>query len=177
DFETVEAFGKALKAFNGTVFFISHDRTFVNMLATRIVEVKDGTVLYYPGNYEEYVYSMETKVREKLRGDTNVRSKSKSDSKARPAADKRSDRNLIKQLKAERMKFNSQARDVHIRIERHQTECEAIRHVFTTDSSSWSRESNARYEYLEKDIKDDEEVWLSLMEKAEELTRKIGSIS
>ncbi|MDP8230019.1 MAG: ABC-F family ATP-binding cassette domain-containing protein, partial [Candidatus Gorgyraea atricola] len=42
DFETVEAFGKALKAFNGTVFFISHDRTFVNMLATRIVEVKDG---------------------------------------------------------------------------------------------------------------------------------------
>ena len=66
DFETVEALGKALKAYNGTIFFISHDRTFVNMLATQIVEVKAGKVIRYPGNYEDYVYSMEQKVREEM---------------------------------------------------------------------------------------------------------------
>lgn len=59
DFETVEALAAALKDYQGTVFFISHDRTFVNMLATAIIEVKDGVVRKYPGTYEEYVYHLE----------------------------------------------------------------------------------------------------------------------
>jgi ATP-binding cassette subfamily F protein 3 len=59
DFETVEALGSALKRFAGTVFFISHDRTFVNLLATHILEVKKGKVKRYPGTYEDYVYHLE----------------------------------------------------------------------------------------------------------------------
>ena len=58
DFETVEALGKALKDFAGTLFFISHDRTFVNLVATEILEVNNGAVLRYPGNYEDYVWHM-----------------------------------------------------------------------------------------------------------------------
>lgn len=59
DFETVESLGRALHEFGGTVFFISHDRTFVNLIATSIVEVKNGTVKRYPGSYEDYVYHLE----------------------------------------------------------------------------------------------------------------------
>jgi len=59
DFETVEALGLALEEFNGTVLFISHNRTFVNSVATSILEVKQGTVKKYPGNYEEYIYQLE----------------------------------------------------------------------------------------------------------------------
>ena len=59
DFETVEALGHALKKFHGTVFFISHDRTFVNLIATTIVEFKNGRAKRYPGPYEEYVYHLE----------------------------------------------------------------------------------------------------------------------
>ncbi len=59
DFETVEALGHALRKFSGTVFFISHDRTFVNLAATTILEVKQGRVLRYPGTYEDYVYHLE----------------------------------------------------------------------------------------------------------------------
>ena len=60
DFETVEALAMALKSYQGTVMFISHDRTFVNIVASTIVEVKDGKVSVYPGTYEEYVYYLET---------------------------------------------------------------------------------------------------------------------
>jgi ATP-binding cassette subfamily F protein 3 len=63
DFETVEALGRALKQFHGTVFFISHDRTFVNLIATDILELKNGTAKRYPGTYEEYVYHLERIVR------------------------------------------------------------------------------------------------------------------
>ena len=59
DFETVEAMGQALREFNGTVIVISHNRTFVNLIATEIMEVKNGTVKRVLGSYEDYVWQME----------------------------------------------------------------------------------------------------------------------
>jgi len=64
DFETVEALGDALQKFGGTVFFISHDRTFVNLVATSILDVKDGKIKRYPGSYEDYVYHLECDARD-----------------------------------------------------------------------------------------------------------------
>lgn len=55
DFETVEALAEALQAYEGTLFFTSHDRTFVSTVATAILDVKDGVVRRYPGTYDEYV--------------------------------------------------------------------------------------------------------------------------
>src|SRR3954453_8270324 len=45
---------KALQDFTGTVVFVSHDRYFIDKLATRIIEVEDGKVTVFPGNYEDY---------------------------------------------------------------------------------------------------------------------------
>src|SRR5690348_17317392 len=46
----------ALQDYNGTVVFVSHDRYFIDKLATRVVEVEDGKVHVYPGNYEDYLW-------------------------------------------------------------------------------------------------------------------------
>jgi ATP-binding cassette subfamily F protein 3 len=46
----------ALQEFNGTVVFVSHDRYFIDKLATRVIEVADGQVHAFPGNYEEYLW-------------------------------------------------------------------------------------------------------------------------
>ena len=46
----------ALQNYNGTVVFVSHDRYFIDKLATRVVEVENGTVHVYPGNYEDYLW-------------------------------------------------------------------------------------------------------------------------
>ena len=46
----------ALQEFNGTVVFVSHDRYFIDKLATRVIEVADGAVHVFPGNYEEYIW-------------------------------------------------------------------------------------------------------------------------
>ncbi len=45
---------EALARYTGTVVFVSHDRYFIDKLATRIFEVGDGRVEIYPGNYEDY---------------------------------------------------------------------------------------------------------------------------
>ena len=46
----------ALQEFTGTVVFVSHDRYFIDKLATRIFEVEDGRVHVFPGNYEDYLW-------------------------------------------------------------------------------------------------------------------------
>ena len=45
---------EAIAAFSGTVVFVSHDRYFIDRLATRVMEVEGGTVISYEGNYEDY---------------------------------------------------------------------------------------------------------------------------
>ena len=46
----------ALQEFNGTVVLVSHDRYFIDKLATRVIEVADGAVHVFPGNYEDYLW-------------------------------------------------------------------------------------------------------------------------
>src|SRR5246127_3048663 len=46
----------ALMAYTGTVVFVSHDRYFIDKLATRVFEIGEGKVEVYPGNYEDYLW-------------------------------------------------------------------------------------------------------------------------
>ncbi len=50
---------EAIAAFNGTVVMVSHDRYFIDRLASRIFEVESGHVHVYPGNYEDYLHRKE----------------------------------------------------------------------------------------------------------------------
>jgi len=47
---------EALLKYTGTVVFVSHDRYFIDKLATRVFEVGDGRVEIFPGNYEDYLW-------------------------------------------------------------------------------------------------------------------------
>jgi ATP-binding cassette, subfamily F, member 3 len=49
----------ALMEYTGTVVFVSHDRYFIDKLATRVFEIGDGKVEIFPGNYEDYLWRKE----------------------------------------------------------------------------------------------------------------------
>ena len=55
DVVACEVLEEALEQYQGTLAFISHDRAFINALATRVVEVKDGVLREFPGNYDDYL--------------------------------------------------------------------------------------------------------------------------
>ena len=59
DMESIEALNMALEHYEGTLIFVSHDREFVSSLATRIIEIKDQSLVDFQGNYEEYLSSQE----------------------------------------------------------------------------------------------------------------------
>lgn len=56
DIQTKDILLKALNQYPGTILFVSHDRTFVDGLASRILELNPNGIHNYPGNYESFLY-------------------------------------------------------------------------------------------------------------------------
>ena len=59
DLDSKEVLLDALIAYGGTLIFVSHDRYFVERLATKIIEVGHGTATVYPGTYAEFLWHKE----------------------------------------------------------------------------------------------------------------------
>jgi ATP-binding cassette subfamily F protein 3 len=70
DVETVDALAEALIEYEGTIVFTSHDRHFMHRVATGVVEVRDGRVANYPGDYDNYVYRVSKEIAEAARDHT-----------------------------------------------------------------------------------------------------------
>jgi ATP-binding cassette, subfamily F, member 3 len=101
DVDTVEALAEALLGYKGTVIFTSHDRHFMKRVATCIVEVRDGHVTNYRGDYEAYLYSVNKEIED------GEREHSKGLSKPPPSAaksikhDSRAPRRTEREIKKE----------------------------------------------------------------------------
>ncbi len=124
DVDTVESLAEALLGFKGTVIFTSHDRHFMKRVASHIIEVRDGRVVNYYGDYEAYLYSINKEIEDGERElATNKLSKapvqaSKAAAKVAPKAAKRNEREirkeinniekLISRLDGEKKAFNEQ---------------------------------------------------------------------
>src|SRR4029079_11901482 len=63
DLDSQDVLLEALAGFGGALIFVSHDRYFVDKLATKVISIGGGDALLYPGNYEEFLWS--TRQREK----------------------------------------------------------------------------------------------------------------
>lgn len=59
DFQTVEALTLALAKYPGSVIVVSHDRSFIRRVGTKILEIRDGSAHLYPGTYEDYIWSLQ----------------------------------------------------------------------------------------------------------------------
>ncbi|WP_320158747.1 ATP-binding cassette domain-containing protein, partial [Acinetobacter baumannii] len=55
DIETIDWLEGFLKEFDGSIVFISHDRSFIRNMATRIVDLDRGKLVSWPGNYDLYL--------------------------------------------------------------------------------------------------------------------------
>jgi ATP-binding cassette subfamily F protein 3 len=148
DLDSKEVLLDALVDYGGTLIFVSHDRYFVERLATKIIEVGHGTALVYPGTYKEFLWHKEhpqeapQQARQDRRGGQDGRDRQ--DKKkpatiapppARPKADhaekKRADAEVRKEQKAAQAK-RAKIEDLETRI----AACEhAIREIEQTMSA------------------------------------------
>lgn len=54
DIDSIETLEEALEDFKGTIFFVSHDRYFINKISERVVAIENHGLISYPGNYDYY---------------------------------------------------------------------------------------------------------------------------
>jgi ATP-binding cassette subfamily F protein 3 len=74
DLDSKDVLLEALEDFGGTLIFVSHDRYFVDKLATKVIEIGAGQALIYPGNYEEFLWSRRQRAAEASAPEAPVRS-------------------------------------------------------------------------------------------------------
>lgn len=71
DLDSTEKLAEALKEYEGTLLFVSHNRSFINQLATKIWDVQQGGIVEWSGNLDAYLYHVEQSAqRAELSGDS-----------------------------------------------------------------------------------------------------------
>ncbi len=157
DFETVEALAEALQEYQGTVFFISHDRTFVNALATGILDVKGGSVKRYPGTYQEYVEHLSL----------DLAGMGEEEDAAPEEAPKAAAPQPAKQDQAELKRLRRQVQAVESEMEAAERERVALLESFEREPSKDVRERKQRLDEIEVAIQKAEAAWLELQQRIE----------
>lgn len=162
DFETVEALGEALKSYDGTILFISHDRTFVKLVATSVVEVKDGSVHLYPGDYDGYLSRLEQEIDlEDSPGEEGAGAPAAPRSPTNPAERKKR-RARISKLKKEITASES-------RTESLQGEKEKLLAHFLENPSDPDPAPRIRLSAIDPELEAEETRWVELQEELETL--------
>ena len=148
DFETVEALAMALGNSNVTVIFVSHNRTFVEIVANGIVEVKNGKVARYNHNYEEYVYHLQKNIEEDLGASDGPKPKLKKE--------------VRQDLRSKLKEGKAQLRALEKAAAQLQEEKKHLLQWFEDHYKEFNDEKNKRLAEVEKEITKNEEEWMEL---------------
>ncbi|MEY2924088.1 MAG: hypothetical protein RLZZ337_636, partial [Bacteroidota bacterium] len=81
DIDSIEIIIEALKRYEGTLIFVSHNRYFIEKLANKIWWIEDEDVKEYPGTYKEYLYKLEKDKAAGITPSTNPGNKQKEEAK------------------------------------------------------------------------------------------------
>ena len=161
DFETVEALARALSDSNRTIIFVSHNRTFVNLVATGIIEVAGGQVRRYHHNYEEYVYHLEQLFQPE---------KTETLSYLIP---ERVPINERKALRAEVKELKKTAQEIEHELADLEREKQKLHSWFAHHPGEFSRIKIDALKATEEDLVTKEAAWLELQEKIIDLEAKL----
>ena len=164
DFETVEALGAALQHCNATVLFISHNRTFVNLVASAIIEVKNGHVKRYHHNYEEYVYHLE----QELEKDLGIQTKPTAQVKLEPTNEDQK-----KEMREELKKTKRKLHDVEVEIMELERDKQRLLKWFEKHTTEFSLEKTQKLHDVTAVIGEKEKEWMEVQGEIAELEKMI----
>ncbi|MBA2482424.1 MAG: ABC-F family ATP-binding cassette domain-containing protein [Planctomycetes bacterium] len=153
DFETVEALAAALGGYDGTLFFTSHDRTFVSLVASHIIDVRDGAVKMYPDDYGSYVYRIQKEVRDEQAPKPAAKPARKPDT-GRHAAEPTA------QLRAQLKQAEKQVAEL-------ETEKQQLIRRMADEPGVDAAARGRRLAQVMRDLEREEARWLALQEEAE----------
>jgi ATP-binding cassette subfamily F protein 3 len=139
DLQSKEILGQALKQFEGTILFVSHDRTFLDELATRVLELRPDGVRSYKGNFESYQYAKHIEERVELQ-------------KQGATADPKKQSKPVKKETPKTEDTKKKLQDLESKIAKLEREAEAIANKFA--DVSWGSDEYKKLEAAHQGLKD-----------------------
>jgi ATPase subunit of ABC transporter with duplicated ATPase domains len=173
DLEAIEALVKGLKAFDGTLVFVSHDRWFVSRLANRILEISPAGIQDYRGTYEEY---LEKCGDDHLDADA-VLSKAKQDKKKGKGGRRAPEEDVSDKERArQRKKLEKELVEVTTRLEATEEKVNQINELFCdpTYFERTSRQEVAKQEEKQKALSAKVDELMARWEQLEEALGELG---
>lgn len=162
DIDSIETFEEALEDFKGTIFFISHDRYFINKIGERVIAIEDNGFKSYLGNYDYY---KEIKEELKLKAIKDEDAKLSEGKKLKNNDGCKKNKKAKKQTSVdETSKKEAKKAKVETRIQNLEREIQELE-LAMTDSKLHHEELNklfSRKEELSKEFDGVMEEWLSL---------------
>ena len=153
---------EALSTYSGTVVFVSHDRYFIDKLATRVFEIGGGRVEVYPGNYEDFMWRKQggaEKLQEQVSASKPTPSQSNGEGATAPAAESKSKR--LNPIKRKQMQDRAQHLEEQISaLEATIAQCEGSLQSFvsTDETTRLTRELNQARAELQQRITEWEQI-------------------
>jgi len=171
DFETVEALAQALAEYAGTVFFVSHDRTFVSLVASNIVDVGKGRVVLYPDTYESYVYRME---QDAAGREEAQQARQKKEGPARQPGKGGAGYQQRKQLRSSLGRLESRCRKIDGQMKKFEGELQEIHREYEENPLEYSPLKQGREKELQVEMAELELQWLDIQAEIEKIREELG---
>ncbi|MDX5419574.1 MAG: ATP-binding cassette domain-containing protein, partial [Hymenobacteraceae bacterium] len=172
DMQSVNILIQALEQYEGTFIIISHDRYFVENVATKIWYIEDYQLKEYPGTYHEYETFMEKREKEaKQQAVTTTQAKQNQTKQPREKSEYTQLNNQLKQVNKQLSEVENQVQQLESKLAAHETEL-ADPKVY--GDVALLQEVTAKFEKVKSELDKAQEKWEELMLEIEDLETKLA---
>lgn len=131
DIDSIETLEEALEEFKGTIFFISHDRYFINKIGERIIAIEDNKFKSYLGNYDYYKEIQDRVKLEKEINDLQKEKVIKKEKKKKEIDEVKKRENEIKKLEIKIQKLEKELEGIELTMSNLELNCEELNELFS----------------------------------------------
>lgn len=167
DIDSKEILERAIRQFEGTVLYVSHDRYFINRTATRILELTNRQLINYIGNYDYYLEKKADVERAQLISQDQAGHRSDSGHAGGSVSQTKQDWQQQKEEQARLRKLENELKKVEARIEQLETRQAEIDNALSDPANGTNI---ALLQELSKEREENESELLELMERWETLS-------
>ncbi|HAK45090.1 MAG TPA: ABC transporter ATP-binding protein [Spirochaeta sp.] len=168
DLQSKQVLLKALKSYEGTLVFVSHDRYFIERLATKVIEIEDGKHRLFPGDYSYYLWRKEQEADGMPLSESGCRDAGSGSAAAEPSIGeiRKLSHQEEKRIKNRLRKLERDEEDIMTRVEQLEAEAEELgKQLHNPDVYS----SAQKAQEVQQAIAEKEDLQVELMEQWEKL--------
>ena len=183
DMASMESLEHALRGYNGTLLLISHDRYFLDKLVTRVIELRDGTLKEFTGNYSEYLEKRESDMPDKETHTAVERSQNTPEtvhSKAKKSKKQKKEEALARQaVSKERNRLRAEIEAIESEIDQLEEEKSVLEAQLadpkTYQNQELSTQISKRYDQIRLKLPHLEAKWENYHQRHEQIIRNLNS--